>query len=72
MLKLYTNVVTGKTYDENGDLFEDGLPVIFYKTTATVRWQLCSETPDIAEGSDDTPTNIDASLNDKGQMINDK
>ena len=55
MLKLYTNVVTGKTYDENGDLFEDGLPVIFYKTTATVRWQLCSETPDIAEGSDDTP-----------------
>ena len=55
MLKLYTNVVTGKTYDENGDLFEDGLPTIFYKSTAKIAWQLCSETPDIAEGSDDTP-----------------
>lgn len=55
MLKLYTNVITGKTYDENGDLFEDGLPAIFYKSTATVRWQLCSETPDFAEGSDQTP-----------------
>lgn len=55
MLKLFTNVVTGRTYDENGDLFEDGMPQIFYKSQEKVLWQLCSETPDFDEGSSETP-----------------
>lgn len=55
MIKIFTNVITGKSYDANGDLFEDGMPQVFYKSTERVFWQLCTETPDFAEGSNLTP-----------------
>ena len=58
MLRIYTNVVTNKHFDANGDLFADDMPKIFYKSTEVVMWQLCSETPDIVEGSGNTPENF--------------
>ena len=57
MLKIFTNTVTGKNYDANGDLFEDGMPTIFYKATEKVYWQLCTETPDLVEDQSQTPDN---------------
>ena len=47
MLKIYTNVVTKRNYDENGDLFENGHPRMFFKSKETVVWQLCTETPEL-------------------------
>lgn len=55
MIKIYTNVITRKSYDANGDLFRDGVPNIFYNATDTVHWQLCTATPDIARESGETP-----------------
>lgn len=49
MLKIYTNAVTKKNYDEYGNLFASGMPWMFYKGTEKVCWQICSETP---EGAD--------------------
>ena len=58
MIKIFTNVVTRKSYDANGDLFPDGLPRIFYNGSDEVRWQLCSATPDIAEETGQKPEDI--------------
>lgn len=55
MIKIFTNVITRKCYDANGDLFRDGVPNIFYNATDTVMWQLCTATPDIARESGETP-----------------
>lgn len=55
MIKIFTNTVTRKNYNENGDLFRDGLPNIFMNGTDTVQWQLCSSTPDIASETQGTP-----------------
>ena len=58
MIKIFTNVVTRKSYDANGDLFPDGLPRIFYNGSDTVAWQLCSSTPDIADESGQKPETL--------------
>ena len=49
MLKIFTNVVTKKNFDENGNLFENGQPRMFFKSKETVVWQLCADTPELNE-----------------------
>ena len=51
MITIYTNVVTGENYNADGNLFSSTSPSMFYKNRETVRWQLCSETPDLDEYS---------------------
>ena len=58
MIKIFTNVITRKSYDANGDLFPDGLPRIFFNGSDTVAWQLCSATPDIANESGQKPEDV--------------
>lgn len=58
MIKIFTNVVTRKSYDANGDLFPDGLPRIFHNGSDVVKWQLCSATPDIAEETGQKPEDV--------------
>ena len=58
MIEIFTNTITRKSYDANGDLFPDGLPRIFFNGSDTVRWQLCTSTPDIADESGDTPETL--------------
>lgn len=55
MIKIYTNTITGKHYDANGDLFADDMPRMFYKGTEKISWQLCTATPEIVENSGNTP-----------------
>lgn len=58
MIKIYTNTVTRRNYNENGDLFRDGLPNIFMNGTDTLAWQLCTATPDIARETGGTPEEL--------------
>ena len=58
MIKIFTNVITRKSYDANGDLFPDGLPRIFFNGSDQVAWQLCSDTPDIANESGQKPEDV--------------
>lgn len=58
MIEIFTNTVTRKSYDANGDLFPDGLPRIFFNGSDEVRWQLCSATPDIAEETGLKPADV--------------
>lgn len=58
MIRIYTNIVTRRNYNENGDLFRDGHPHIFMNATDTVLWQLCTNTPDIADESGETPESL--------------
>lgn len=58
MIKIFTNVVTRKSYDANGDLFPDGLPRIFFNGSEVVQWQLVASSPDIAEETGQKPEDI--------------
>lgn len=58
MIKIFTNVITRKSYDANGDLFPDGLPRIFFNGSDQVEWQLCTSTPDIASESGQKPEDL--------------
>lgn len=53
MIQIFTNVNTRNHYDINGNLFPSGMPQIFFRNKEQVRWQLCSETTDIADNSRD-------------------
>ena len=58
MIKIFTNVVTRKSYDANGDLFPDGLPRIFFNGSEVVQWQLVAASPDIAEETGQKPEDV--------------
>lgn len=63
MITIYTNVITGANYDADGNLFSSTSPYMFYKNRETVRWQLCSDTPDLQgemeyTGDDDEPQTL--------------
>jgi len=49
MIQIFTNVNTRRHYDIRGNQFSDGMPQIFYQNNEQVRWQLCSDTPDITD-----------------------
>lgn len=57
MIKIYTNYWTRQHYDADGNLFENGMPFIFFGNTETVAWQLCTDTPELA-GTTDTPETV--------------
>lgn len=58
MIKIFTNTITRKNYDANGDLFPEGRPQIFLNGSDTVAWQLCSATPDIASETGQKPEDV--------------
>ncbi|MBQ9444960.1 MAG: hypothetical protein IJU61_00110, partial [Victivallales bacterium] len=58
MIKIFTNTITRKNYDANGDLFPEGRPQIFLNGSDVVSWQLCSATPDIASETGQKPEDV--------------
>lgn len=58
MIKIFTNTITRKNYDANGDLFPEGRPQIFLNGSDVVSWQLCSATPDIADETGQKPEDV--------------
>ena len=47
MLKIFTDVVTRKHYNADGNLFSSSMPQMFFGSTETVYWQLCQNVFDL-------------------------